>query len=99
MPWRTKFNHQNNSFTHKVQGFPSAVNDSYIYIYIYAYTFMQNSFLKILTHLVLSVTSQDFFPLWSDMLGNEWDRRKWQYLYRHLYKVIQILSIPRIKAH
>lgn len=58
------------------------------------YTFVQHLFLKILTHLVLSVTSHDFFPLWSEMLGNEWDRRKWQYLYRHLY-----LSIPRIKAH
>lgn len=69
MPWRTKFNHQNHSFTHMVQGFPSTVNDSYTYIY--AYTFMQNSFLKILTALALSVTSHDFFPLWSDMLGNE----------------------------
>lgn len=58
MPWRTKFNHQGCSFTHKVQGFPSEVNDSYVYIY----TFMQNLFLKILTHLVLSVTSYDCFP-------------------------------------
>lgn len=37
MPWRTKFKHQDHYFTHKVQRFPSAVNDSYIYICIYLY--------------------------------------------------------------
>jgi len=43
MPWRTKLNHQDCSFTHKVQGFPSEVNDSYIYIYLYAEFVLENT--------------------------------------------------------
>lgn len=60
---------------------------------------MHNSFLKIWTHLVLSVTSHDFFSplvryIW------QWMRQKKVTIFiQTSVQTIQILSFPRIKTH